>query len=121
MSKKIIAVDLDDTLCERPNDVEGLGVNKYKTCTPIQSMIDLVNKLHDDGHTIIIYTARGMTTFHGDVDLIYIKLYNQTINDLNRWGVKFHQLVMGKLHYDLLIDDKAACFDNIEPSLEKLK
>jgi len=26
---------------------------------------------------------------------------------LNEWGVKFHRLVMGKLSYDLLIDDKA--------------
>ena len=30
-----------------------------------------------------------------------------TIDQLGSWGVKHHQLVMGKIHYDILIDDKA--------------
>ena len=36
-----------------------------------------------------------------------------TKNQLNKWGVKHHKLVMGKLHYDLLIDDKAVFSDEI--------
>lgn len=104
--KKIIAFDLDDTLCFRPKHFEHLGEEKYKYCEPIQEMIDFCNKLYDEGFKIIIYTARGMSTFHGDVNEIYNNLYQLTINDLNKWGVKYHSLVMGKIHYDLLIDDK---------------
>ena len=37
---------------------------------------------------------------------IYSQLYSQTIKQLNSWGLKYHQLVMGKIHYDVLIDDK---------------
>ena len=47
-----------------------------------------------------------MSTFGGDVSLIYSNLYELTSRQLKEWGVKYDQLVMGKLHYDLLIDDK---------------
>jgi hypothetical protein len=102
-----LAFDLDDCICSRPDNIEELGVEKYKRCNPIYSMIKIVNECYSRGHHITIYTARGMTTFSGDVNKIYSELYNITINHLNEWGVKFHCLVMGKLDYDLLIDDKA--------------
>ena len=54
-----------------------------------------------------IYTARGMCIYNGDVNLVYENLYDLTHSHLIEWGVKFHRLVMGKLSYDLLIDDKA--------------
>jgi hypothetical protein len=69
-------------------------------------MIELVNSLYDDGHKIVIYTARGMTQFNGNVIEIYGQLYTKTLNNLDEWGLKYHQLVMGKIHYDVLIDDK---------------
>jgi hypothetical protein len=30
-----------------------------------------------------------------------------TVKSLKKWGVKHNGLYMGKIHYDLLIDDKA--------------
>ena len=68
------------------------------------------------GYFIKIYTARGMSQFNGDVEKIYDMLYNKTIKQLDSWGVKFHQLIMGKTHYDLLIDDKALNSYNIKES-----
>ena len=47
-----------------------------------------------------------MSQFNGNVIEIYSQLYLQTIKQLNSWGLKYHQLVMGKIHYDVLIDDK---------------
>ena len=105
MRNKIIAFDLDDVLCYRTNE-EG-KINKYYSCKPIDSMIKIANECYDDGNTVIIYTARGMSGFKGNVNDIYSNLYELTIEQLNKWGIKFHQLVMGKIHYDLLIDDKA--------------
>ena len=105
MKSRILAFDLDDTLCYR--DTDKTGVAKYHDCKPLLEPISIVNQCYDDGDTIIIYTARGMCTFNGDVNKIYSNLYELTVNQLNRWNIKFHQLVMGKLHYDLLIDDKA--------------
>ena len=48
-----------------------------------------------------------MSQYKGNVPLIYSELYSKTIQQLDGWGLKYHQLVMGKIHYDLLIDDKA--------------
>jgi len=104
---KIYAFDLDDTLCYRDKNVEHLGPDKYNHCHPINEMIDKVNKLYDDGNTIYIYTARGMGQFNGDLVKVYNSLYLITLDSLKKWGIKHHGLVMGKLHYDYLIDDKA--------------
>jgi Polynucleotide kinase 3 phosphatase len=107
MSKlKTIAFDLDDVICYRPKGYEHLGPDKYDYCIPNQDIINLVNSLHNDGNKIIIYTARGMSQYNGNVALIYSELYSKTIQQLNGWGLKYDQLVMGKIHYDLLVDDK---------------
>ena len=103
--KKVIAFDLDDVLCYRESE-EG-KIDKYKSCKPINQMIEIVNKCYDQGNKIIIYTARGMTTQKGNINMVYSKLYEMTKKQLNEWGIKYHELVMGKIHYDLLIDDKA--------------
>lgn len=102
----IIAFDLDDVLCTRPKDVEHLGHKKYDYCEPIQDMINILNKCYDRGDYIKIYTARGMSVFSGDVTKIYNNLFETTNQQLKGWGVRYHELIMGKIHYDLLIDDK---------------
>jgi histidinol phosphatase-like enzyme len=111
--QKIIAFDLDDVLCKRNPEFDYLGVDKYDHCVPIQKNINIVNSLYDDGNKIIIYTARGMTVFSGNVSDIYSNLYSKTFNCLMDWRVKFHQLVMGKISYDVLIDDKCLNSSNI--------
>ena len=100
-----IAFDLDDVLCER--SVEGPTKEKYNSCVPIQKMIDVCNKAYDEGCEITIFTARGMDVFKKNKDLIIDELFELTKNQLRDWGVKHHNLVMGKQPYDLLIDDKA--------------
>ena len=103
----IYAFDLDDTLCKRNPELEHLGPDKYKHCVPIIDMIEKLNSLYDEGHTIYIYTARGMGQFKGDLVKVYNNLYVLTLDSLKEWGIKHHGLIMGKLHYDLLIDDKS--------------
>ena len=114
MSKqKIIAFDLDDVICFRSMEYENLGPDKYSYCQPYQETVELINSLYDDGYKIVIYTARGMSQFNGNIIEVYSKLYNKTIEQLESWGVKYHQLVMGKIHYDVLIDDKVLNSKNI--------
>ena len=45
--------------------------------------------------------------FSGNVQKIYSELYEITKDQLRAWGVKHHELIMGKPHYDIFIDDKA--------------
>jgi len=123
MKSKIIAFDMDDVLCYRTSE-EG-GVAKYKTCLPFQDMINVVNDCYEKGMYIKIYTARGMSTFSGDVSRVYSELYELTKKQLTKWGVKHHELVMGKIHFDLLIDDKVVdslkikSFDDVQRRLEQ--
>ena len=113
MHNKTIAFDLDDVICIRSPSAIG-AVEKYHSCTPINEMIEIVNNCYDEGAEIIIYTARGMTSHGGRVADIYENLYELTKHQLKQWGVKHHKLVMGKVHYDLLIDDKAINSNNIK-------
>ena len=52
---KIICVDLDGTLCTDTN-------GDYVLAEPITENISKLNKLYDEGYTIIIDSARGSTT-----------------------------------------------------------
>jgi len=84
--------DIDGTLC---TNTEG----NYRAAEPFSEIIDQVNKLHAEGHHILLYTARGSTTG--------IDWRDATKGQLNRWNVHYHQLVMGKPTADVYIDDKA--------------
>jgi len=120
MSKlKTIAFDLDDVICYRPNGYEHLGSQKYDYCQPNLEVIDFINDLYEEGGKIIIYTARGMSQYKGNVPLIYSELYTKTINQLDSWGLKYDQLIMGKIHYDVLVDDKVLNYSDL--TKEKIK
>lgn len=110
---KIVAFDMDDVICVRPKDKESEGLLKYTYSKPIQKNIDIINECYSNGYYIKLYTARGMSQFGGDLHKIYDKLYIMTKNHLDEWGVKYHELIMGKIHYDLLIDDKALNINTI--------
>ena len=38
--------------------------------------------------------------------------YNLTMRQLKKWNVKYHELIIGKPSYDLVIDDKAYGYNN---------
>lgn len=95
---KVIYVDIDGTICT--------SVADYNDAKPISEHIDKINKLYDEGNTIIYYTARGQKTKKNWNDL--------TLNQLNEWGCKFHELKMNhKPHYDLMICDKTKRIEEI--------
>jgi len=88
----IIYIDIDDTIC-----TNSIGLD-YSKATPIKSAIEKANKLYDDGHIIIYWTARG--TMSG------IDFTDITKEQFKKWGVKYHELKFNKPVYDLFIDDK---------------
>jgi trehalose-6-phosphatase len=89
---KIIYVDIDGTICSLVKD--------YNFAVPIKEHIEKINKLFDEGHQIVYYTARGQKTKKDWSEL--------TLRQLKEWGCKFHELKMNhKPHYDLLICDKS--------------
>lgn len=89
---KIIYVDIDETICETPNSRE------YKDAIPIVENIKKINKLYDQGNTIVYWTSRGSRK--------QINWYELTKSQLDSWGVKYHEVRVDKPYYDLFIDDK---------------
>ncbi len=104
MSKTYI-VDLDGTLCSQ----ESFG--SYQNALPYQTMIRGVNKLFQEGNKIVIFTARGMDTFSGDVEKIEKELKQLTITWLQENGVCYTTLKFGKPAGDYYIDDKYLMFE----------
>lgn len=89
---KIIYVDIDGTICTISKS--------YSEAIPIYCHISKINKLHEEGHTIIYYTARGQAS---KVD--YTELTQKQLKD---WGCKYTELIMNKKpDYDLYICDKS--------------
>lgn len=94
--------DLDDTLCYRHNTTDD-----YFDSIPYVERIKEVNELYDNGHTVKVYTARRMTKDSADVHLIYFKMFEKVKKQLDDFGLKYHQLILGKPSYDIWVDDKA--------------
>lgn len=92
----IIYVDIDGTICNSPVIY---GRTVYEQAEPIRENIEKVNKLYDEGNSIVYWTARGKSTGHDWETL--------TREQLKRWGCRFTRLdVKTKPMFDLLIDDK---------------
>jgi hypothetical protein len=89
----IVYIDIDETIAKTPHSRD------YTCSTPIKANIEKANKFYDEGHTVVYWTARGSGTGIDWAEL--------TEQQLNEWGVKYHELKLGKPVYDLFIDDKA--------------
>ena len=74
----------------------GNNVDIFQTGSP-QTLHGSFKKLLDDNPTLLNCIAVK------DADQRDTQLTFQQLQD---WGVKFHQLVLGKIYYDILIDDK---------------
>jgi hypothetical protein len=82
-----IVVDIDDTLMKTDKEYNLLKTNK--------KLVDKINDLYYNGHTIVVWTGR-----HWD------KL-QFTIDQLIKIGVRYDTLLMAKPAADIYIDDKA--------------
>lgn len=101
-NKKILCFDLDNVICKTKK-------NNYLKSKPKKKIITLINSLfRTNKYTIKIYTARGMGIYKGNLKLAKKKLQKLTLNQLKKWKLNYHELVMGKISYDVFVDDK--CF-----------
>lgn len=99
MSKisKTYCFDIDGTICTLTN-------GQYTKAKPYLDRIEKINKLYDQGNTIILNTARGFVT--------EINWEETTIKQLSEWNVKYNHLFFNKPAADYYIDDKALEIDN---------
>ena len=96
---KTFVFDIDNTLCK----TEG---SEYANSKPMMDRIGYVNNLYEAGHTIILMTARGMGRSNNNASIAHQLFYALTQQQLKDWGVRYHQLFLGKPAADHYIDDK---------------
>jgi hypothetical protein len=99
-SKKAL-IDIDETICFYGEK------RAYELAAPNFQNIEKINKLYDEGWHITYWTGRGEASKRD--------LRALTLEQLTKWGCKFHDLITGycpnggptKPQFDLVVDDKA--------------
>lgn len=96
-SRLVYCFDIDGTLCTNTDGA-------YEAAEPYPERISHLNSLYAAGHTIKLFTARGSTTG--------IDWRETTEAQLSAWGVRYHELILGKPYADIFVDDKAFHVDH---------
>ncbi|MBF0384211.1 MAG: hypothetical protein HQL69_24635, partial [Magnetococcales bacterium] len=89
---KTFVCDIDGVVARLTAD------NNYANSTPNVAMINAINTLYDAGHRIIMFTARGTMTG--------IDWREVTEKQLRDWGLRHHELHLGKPAADYYVDDR---------------
>jgi CMP-N,N'-diacetyllegionaminic acid synthase len=93
----IYCFDIDGIICDSSKG--------YEEAIPNARVIDAINDLYFNGHTIKIYTARGKAT--------NTNWESFTIRQLYEWGVQYHEIYFNKPSADFYIDDKLINIEDI--------
>ena len=96
---KTFVFDIDGVIAQLQKDLD------YALSEPNGRMIGIINKLYDYGNKIVLFTARGYVTG---------KDWSQvTREQMQRWGVKYHELKFGKPNADYYVDDKMLSLERL--------
>lgn len=91
-TSKVVFVDLDGTLCTEEKTFE------RPLATPLPGARAALERMRVAGHTIVIWTARGW------------EQYRISKERLDRNGIPYDQILMGKPIASIFIDDRARHF-----------
>ena len=101
---KSICFDIDGVICTLTK------YNNYKKSKPIKKNIVFINNLHDQGYKITLFTARYMGRYKNNRVKAEKKIKKLTIEQLDKWKLKYDQVFFGKPSYDIMVDDKSLFF-----------
>ena len=93
VSEKTFVFDIDGVVATIVPSLD------YAVAAPNLQIIRIVNFLYEQGHRIVLATARGSKTGQDWQEV--------TRRQMKEWGVKHHELFFGKPAADYYIDDKA--------------
>lgn len=93
----VFCFDIDGTILTLVED------GNYENATPIRGRVEHLRALKESGHTIKLFTARGSKSGED--------WRERTEAQLRQFSVPYDELIFGKPHADLYVDDKA-CHPN---------
>mmetsp|Transcript_1029 Transcript_1029/g.1245 ORF Transcript_1029/g.1245 Transcript_1029/m.1245 type:complete len:463 (+) Transcript_1029:1-1389(+) len=83
------------------------SIRDFSTCRPIAKNIAIARELHDAGHTIIIWTDRGMRESGGSAASAMAQLGRITFEQLEKFDIPYDEIIFGKPHADVYVDAQA--------------
>lgn len=86
-----IIFDIDGTICPIKNKNDN-----YMDLIPHKEMVDKMHELKLQGYKIILFTARNMRTYNGNIDLILQNTKPILEQWLNKWNIEYDELIFGK-------------------------
>jgi hypothetical protein len=81
-------IDIDVTLC---SDSGG----SYEEAIPNYQRIAVINEIYNNGHRIVIFTARGMGSSANNREIAIEIWFNFTKKQLSGWRLNYHELHLG--------------------------
>lgn len=102
-----ICFDLDGVISELKQ-----GDQSYADLKPIDGAIEKIQALKDDGHYIIIHTARRMRTHKGNLPGVIADIGKITLDWLAKYEIPYDEILFGKPWAHVYIDDNGFRFEN---------
>ena len=102
-----ICVDLDGVISNLRKGNEG-----YEDLEPKVDAVEKLRTLKNNGHYIIIYTARNMKTCNGNIGQVISNIGSITLDWLKKHKVPYDEVIFGKPWADIYIDDNGFRFSD---------
>ena len=102
-----ICIDLDGTICELRQPGE-----TYADVKPKAGAREFIKMLHENGHTVIIHTARNMQTQGHNVGRVIKNVGKVTLDWLEDNHIEYDEIFFGKPNADITIDDRCIRFED---------
>ena len=86
-----IVFDIDGTICPIKKAFEN-----YEDLVPYEEMVKKIRSLKKEGYRIVLFTARNMRTYNGNIDLILENTKPILERWLKKWDIPYDELIFGK-------------------------
>ena len=109
---KTVVFDVDGTICEERRDGKWLPKElPYGARMPYPRMVEIINRLYDEGWEVVLYTARYMERCRNidtkDEENLWIYAYKELANWCNLWGIKYSSIKLHKPSAAVYVDNRA--------------
>ena len=85
----------DAIVCDVDNTISHAKNGDYENAIPNMAIVEKLKCYKERGYEIVLYTARNMRTYDGDVDMITKKTLPILKAWLSRHGVPYDKIVIG--------------------------
>ncbi len=91
LEKTTLVIDIDGTLCPIKKQDEA-----YMDLVPHQAVVDKIKEYKEAGAKIVLFTARNMRTYNGNLGLINANTAITMTKWLEKWDIPYDEIIYGK-------------------------